>query len=1261
MTGPQVSISDVLGGGISIGGILGQDRDEVEARRRREAAEAFKAVSPLEQFFQTEQERPPGGIRGGTEGILPALESAFTPTEEELQKARAREGGAESAIPGLGGALLGGGRRGLREAAGVLARLNPDEEFRERMRAGIEREKQAEAAVSGEVPLPAKLASGLAEFGTEIALTPGASRLLALRAPRAATGAGRIAQTALGEGAKFSALEQGLATLEGEPLEEAARRGRHGFVAGVTIGGVLRGAGEFITRGGTERAAAQTLARNRAIARQNLAETAELGERVQPKIRQLREAEGKPSVEGIRETGFAEPVPGGGVEVRPGERLGTVEVIKRAKETVGREQFETLARAEAAGRGGTPVAQMSAVEDTARRIVRGEPPSMGALLRSERGGIRARPDPLETRVGPLPPHSRRIQNQVSVGEGRVRKGFLDTLRSLYGRGVRATAGLERIDKRTGATAASERSGDMARFASGSARRAETFIEMGPGRLEGELMVPTGGPGMKQILFPLEGQLNAFRRYEIAARTLEVSKRDIATGVSIADAKAEIASATPEIITAHKQMVQYRLEVLQYLQDAGVVSPEAVTAMRELGEHYVPLTRVFKGRDVSQAAGTAGRLGRVVHKLRGSVRAIMDPIKSTMDTTQRLIRAADQNRVALTLIEQVERSPALAGLAERVGATPRTVGIRGAQLRTAARARGVELSDGVAEELAGVLSNEGLNVSDGLIRVYRNGVSETWRVAPEVAQAIKSLAPNEISFMWRLLGLPAQTAKTGITLAFDFMGINFLRDTFSAFIQSQHGFRLGADSFKGLYESMKGLWLGAPSKAYSRFALGGGGFSTLRGGGGSKGALLRRILPQSMPRKVAGELIHPIDLLKKIAQPFEEAARVGEFLRAEGNRASTIEAILAQQEVSINFLQHGSSPTMQGLTHATAFLNPAIQSLDKFARLGAMAAKSPKNAARLMFTAGTSVTLPSLYFWVAAHDDQEIKDLRKTSAGLIYWFVRGPEDKIYKIPKPFLWGQVFGTGMEAMLDKFADDDPEGAKRFAEGVKDQSVSNVLPNALGLYLEQKANKVQFFGTPIVPKGREGVEPRFQVQNHTGSIARKIGDRLNISPARIESLYRGITGTLGFQVKQAADRIVDRIDGKPSVPERTDADRIILRRFFARSPSLNVEPIRTFYDGSTQTTEAVESFRVNQNSPEALQNLVERRRIDLVLAPLYEAIRTDFSEARKVMETVRGLPDDVMTARRKRELINQIMRQMIEKARTVNGAARKARNVQR
>ncbi|KKM19417.1 hypothetical protein LCGC14_1655880, partial [marine sediment metagenome] len=374
---------------LSIAGILGSSRDP-----RAEANQAFAAVSPLEQFFQSPQERPPGGVRGGVPATLtPEQESVF-PREEEVAAAQARMGGIESALPGAGGAILGGIRQGGRFVGGLGARVGQQlgklpggealGEFSDELLEVIERQRAAERVAKA--PLPARAITGLAQFGTEIAAIPGASKLLALRAPRAATAAGRIAKTSLGEGAKFSALESGLSLLEGESPEEAASRGRVGFVAGITIGGVLKGAGEVLTRKAPERAAQAILERNRAIARQNLAETAELGEKVRPKIQRLREAEGpvevKPPEKPLSLLGEApqhiDPATGGirghGRPQPPGTRPSLADEPKQ--------HFDELGQIR--GRG------------------RDQPPSLAALLRSEQGGIRARPDPLETRVGPTP-------------------------------------------------------------------------------------------------------------------------------------------------------------------------------------------------------------------------------------------------------------------------------------------------------------------------------------------------------------------------------------------------------------------------------------------------------------------------------------------------------------------------------------------------------------------------------------------------------------------------------------------------------------------------------------------------------------------------------------------------------------------------------------------------------------------------------------------------------------------------------------------
>ena len=1299
------SISDILGGReqdvpFSIGDILGQPP------ARHPALEAF-GPRPIEI-----PEGPPGGVRGGvetpgpTQGQIDRISAAASRIGTPL-------GGIATGLRTVGielparaiGAIPGRFGASARGVVEDVERLKAEEEL---------------AAQQGLVSGPQQFGTSLAKFGTEFALArrlPGVGKLLTPGQATAGTAGGRIAQKALTEGAQFAGFEQGLGLAEGEDLGEAARRGRGGFVAGAVIGGAGRGLAEGFRS--ARQAVGRALADNAAAEIKRIEEI--LAEQTQREIRPLQEPRPAPSPD--------QPL-GRPRGITPDEQIVSRTPLVRTGEGIepGVVDLEAAARQEPRAVGIEPRTQTELnleaqpqaipfrpppITDPARLLQRGPlitpPPgpsrarleetraaakrqatsTLDRIFSSEQGTARAAPDVLEHSVDlkSLPEHSRRIQQSMDFGGSDVRglaEGFADVARSSYQGVVRQTAGVEQVTKQLGGrnVPTAQSPGALARDTSGSARRAEGFLEFGPARLdETGNMVPTGTPGMQEILAPLEGQLNAYRRYNYATRTLDLAERGIETPLSVPDARLEAAGASPAVRQAQQQAVRYRQDLARYWADAGGLSPEGLKSLLELGQNYVPLFRVFRGKDAGISGGTAGRVGQVVKRIRGSRRhKLGDPIKADIDLTRRVIRAADQNRVVLRLIELAERSPNAQGLIERIETTARGRGIQAQRIRNAAEARGVQLSDDIAEELAG-LSDEGLNITDGVIRVWRNGSRETWRVAPKIANAVKALAPNEVSLFWKILGAPAQTLKGGITLNPAFQAFNFTRDTFDAAIQSEFGFKLFVDSFRGLSESIRGTWLGKPSQAYKEFVLGGGGFSTLRGAGGrGQKELLRRLVPQTKARRGLGELIHPVQLLKKFGQPFEEAARMGEFLRAKKQGASTLEGSLAQAEVTVNFLQRGGSATMQGLSYATAFLNPAVQSLDRFARVGALpvtralarraagatkgeaTAEGAKVASRLFAVAFGSISIPSLYFWVANRDDQEIEDLRKTNAGLIYWFLRGPPKKdgspgqIHKVPKPFLYGQLFGTGMESMLDKFADDDPEAARRFVEGVREQTFSNMLPTSLQAIQAQRENKTPFFGTPIVPRDLEGIEPRFQARESTGTIARKLGDKINVSPARIEALYRNVTGTLGTEILQAADRFVDRLDkDAPSPPERVSADLPIVRRFFARSPSLGVEPVRTFYRNADKARQAADTFRkLSNDNPDRVARFVGRRQRDLILAPIYDAARQQFTQGRQSMEFIRELPDDVMSPKEKRDQINQVLRQMIEVARNINAVAR-------
>ena len=240
-----------------------------QRRTARESRAAFAAISPLNQFLRTIQERPEGGVRGGTRGILPTLEAAF-PTEEEKGKAATRVGTVPGGLSRAGRTVVGKPLAFLNER--VLGRLpvvgGTFKRAGKGLREVIGRQEQAEEEARPSVFLPNRILSDVAKFALEFETArslPGVGRLLQRGPTTAKSALGKIAQRGLTEGAQFAGFESGLSLLEGESLEEAASRARLGFAAGAVLGGAAKGVGEFVGRGGAERLARLAKLRNRRI------------------------------------------------------------------------------------------------------------------------------------------------------------------------------------------------------------------------------------------------------------------------------------------------------------------------------------------------------------------------------------------------------------------------------------------------------------------------------------------------------------------------------------------------------------------------------------------------------------------------------------------------------------------------------------------------------------------------------------------------------------------------------------------------------------------------------------------------------------------------------------------------------------------------------------------------------------------------------------------------------------------------------------
>lgn len=854
------------------------------------------------------------------------------------------------------------------------------------------------------------------------------------------------------------------------------------------------------------------------------------------------------------------------------------------------------------------------------------------------GGLLRDVDPLEAKTGTegLSAHSKRIQDKivVDVQGDRPFPGVKDLMRNLkkvYTHVVRGTFAADVATKQLGREGAPavQNPGAWAELLSGSAGRAQRMMEQGPFTwLPDGNIQETGIKPYKSVLAPFKGRLNELRRFEIAKYAIELLHRAKEPGIELVDAIREVNSAADDIKAAADESVQVRQAALQYLTDAGMFGEQARSAVQELTRSFFPLNRWLEGVDVRPDQH-------------------VDPIRATVDMIRRFVRAADLNRLGVMLVEAAEARPELAhGLVwketrVRTALDPSITQQAGA-LRAIARNHGINLSSEVATEVAIGLNGRRLRSKSNTLHVWREGKREIWAISPELAEMYQSFQPHEMHWLVRAMGFIPQMAKTGITDNPIFGFFNAWKDTFDAMAQSKYGFRWGVDSMTGFFNSLRNSNYRAEFRAGAGTAGGVAGRAV-----GSTEQSMRAILPTTPAERATTMMLHPIDALRELSVPFEEAARLGEFARARQAGAPVMDAAIASQRVTTNFRQRGLS--MQAASHIVMFLNPAIQSLDTNIRA---VGRNPGKVVASLFAA---VTLPSMYLWAANHGNKRIEEVRKSRFGSAFWFFEGNDGRIFRIPKPFMFGAIFGTGAEDALDALYDKDPTAGDRFIQTLVDQIPYNVVPTVMNLTLGLIYNRDFGTGAPIAPdkleQGTGEVEPRFQARPETGPTARALGDMLNVSPAKLEFAVRTATGTLGQDVLRGIDMVNN---AKAIHPAPMAAEIPVVGRMLAKYPSAGAFNLRRFYDDAKKVEVAMNTIALLEKGtdPKKLESYMDHHRREIALSKAYAGFRKELATLRSQTDYIATLPASAMTPEQKRRLIDLTVHQMIVYSRDANEA---------
>ncbi|HPD58085.1 MAG TPA: hypothetical protein PKW17_12645 [Smithellaceae bacterium] len=833
------------------------------------------------------------------------------------------------------------------------------------------------------------------------------------------------------------------------------------------------------------------------------------------------------------------------------------------------------------------------------------------------------------------PALQRILSQVSVGEKNARHTNLD---DLYTATIDDLFPLKKtVDAMSGGKPpdVAQDPYALARLHRGYTGKAETFLKHRPFKFKTYEDV---GKSFEDIIRPMRDDLDPFRAYIVAKRAIELEKRGIETGILKEDARDIINQYDRKFKKAFDELKEYQDHTLNYLKDSGMIDEATYQKIKVLNEDYVPLYRVMEegGKKPGVGAGLTAR--NPLKKIKGSWRDIQDPLESVIKNTYLYIAAAEKNSVGRALVDLAEKTEGMGKFLEKIPKPMQEIKIKPEELQR----MGLE---GIPEETVSIFRPSAFTPKDNVISVWREGKQELYEVHPDIAKVFQALDKENTTLLMRVLSKPASWLRAGATLTPEFILRNPARDQLTAYVYSKYGYKPLVDLTRGVFSMAK------KDKLYWDFKKGGADHSMLVS---MDRDYLQHNLGELLTKyPVINYVKHPIEALRILSEIGEQGTRLGEFKKGVKKEGVTKEGIqkaaLAAREITLDFNRKGTIG--KSVNMITAFWNAQIQGMDKMAR------EFKNNPITTTMKTAAAITLPSVLLAIATHDDERIKELPAWQRDL-FWCVP-TENHIWRIPKPFELGILFGSFPERVTHWILEKDPHAFDGLLKGVVDAAAPGFVPTAAIPIMENWANKSLFFDRPIIPPGRTELLPEYQYGPHTTETAKELGkllgrlpwmDNLPVAaPGYIENLVRGWTGGLGTYALNILDLGLRASGITPEQVEKPTlnlSDMPVIKAFHVRYPSANTASITRFYDNYKKIEQSSKTIKVllnKERDPEAAIRLMEAGAMEN-LSGHYTAIRN----IHNLIDAIYTNP--IMTGDEKREYIDMLYMQMIGIAKNGN-----------
>ncbi len=705
-------------------------------------------------------------------------------------------------------------------------------------------------------------------------------------------------------------------------------------------------------------------------------------------------------------------------------------------------------------------------------------------------------------------------------------------------------------------------------------KATSFIEEGTfgreyWRVRGGRTQPNfTGESLEAILkdVPSNQAWEDFSTYLVSQRSVDLSGRDIETGIEAEDAQATVGileAKYPNFKELSTRLYQYQDKVLVYAHETQLISSDLLAKLRKSAT-YVPFYRVFEElQDRGFMGEKMANIASPIKRIKGSDREIINPLESIVKNTYAIISAGDRNMVGVQLANLIDQSPEIAEVFERVPAPMARV----AQVSIKSLGLDIDaLTDAEQEQVVDIFRPSFITPGDE-VTVLINGKKSYFKTDRFLREALLRLNanPSDMGFIGSILSAPARWLRAGALLSPDFMVRNPARDQLTAFVYSKYGYMPGVDFMRGV-----GSMVGANAE-YQLYKISGAEHATLV-------SVDRDYLSQSfnkiMRQKQFTRFVKtPVQLLQVGRDLTETATRLGAAKRAIARGASGPEVGYTGRNISLDFATAGSYARVfnQYIPFFTAAIRGNAMMIDMF----------KSNPVRTSLRVFMSITLPSIALYMLNRDEEWYKETPQWQKDL-FWLIR-VGDTTVRIPKPFELGVLFGSAPERFLEFLDTKDKSKLNQVALSILQAGSPGWMPQFLLPIVENLTNYNFFRGQKIVPASREADLPELQYTRYTTQTSRKLGQMLQLSPAKIDNLINAWTGGLGRYAVGILDEVLKKTGVVPDIPEPspTLADTPVVRAFVARSPvGSSGKTVNDFYD-------LLEEYTKNENF---LKEMLER-----------------------------------------------------------------------